>query len=70
MEREFGEPELDAVDAAQQIESLLGMAERLMSGTFTPAFGLDVQGRARMVEALYAQVGRLPAGIVRARGQA
>lgn len=65
-----GEQEFDAADAAGQAEALLAMADRLMAGTFSAAFGLGPEDQAQMVEALYAQVGRLRAGILRARAQA
>ncbi|MFJ8677323.1 hypothetical protein [Streptomyces sp. NPDC093589] len=69
MEQETGESQFDAVDAADQAKSLLGMAERLMAGTFTAAFGLDAEDQAQMVQALYARVGLLSAGLIRARAK-
>ncbi|MFB6881439.1 hypothetical protein ACFCY8_11470 [Streptomyces noursei] len=70
MEQKISESKFDAVDAAGQVEVLLGMTERLMAGTFTQAFSLDTEDQAQMVEALYTQVGHLSAGIIRARAQA
>ncbi|MFI0742821.1 hypothetical protein ACH4PU_32770 [Streptomyces sp. NPDC021100] len=67
MKPETGEPECDLAAAARQVQGLLGMAERLMNGTFSQEFGLDREGQAQMVEALYIRVGGLAAGIVRAR---
>ncbi|MGW7465339.1 hypothetical protein ACWGJT_11635 [Streptomyces xantholiticus] len=51
-------------------EVLWGMAGRLMAGTFSAGFGLGPEGQAQMVQALYAEVGRLSAGIIRARSRA
>ncbi|WP_019061568.1 hypothetical protein [Streptomyces prunicolor] len=69
MKQKTGEPELDMADATGQIESLLGMIDRLMAGTFTAAVGLVAEDQAQMVESLYARVGHLSAGIIRARAQ-
>ncbi|MFD9038731.1 hypothetical protein [Streptomyces bottropensis] len=64
-----GEMRFDPADEAEQIKVLEGMARRLTAGTFTEAFTLDVDGQAQMVEALYAQIGRKSADIIRARAQ-
>ncbi|EGX61132.1 MULTISPECIES: hypothetical protein [Streptomyces] len=70
MTQTSGETVFDPADEAGQIEVLEGMARRLIAGTFSAAFTLDAEGQAQMVEALYAQIGRKAADIIRARAQA
>ncbi|MFI8932385.1 hypothetical protein ACIG3E_32575 [Streptomyces sp. NPDC053474] len=69
MESGAGGSKSEAGVEAEVVGHLLVMGERLRAGRFTAAFGLDVEGQAQLAEDLYAEIGRMTAGLIRTRAQ-